>query len=165
MFKKQKLILEENKKVLEDIQREKEELLEIKRMLEDSSEKINITNVFLFNRKGNYNFVELKVEKINGPTSRSKGRIVDGYHSELIDIFSRVIVYEKRNVYPIQFEETISDRYGVCYIAYLTPIILVDKNLLKYVDNMVPKIELQRLFYKINKVDLTNDVKTLKKDK
>ena len=33
MFKKQKLILEENKKVLERIEKEKEELLEIKRML------------------------------------------------------------------------------------------------------------------------------------
>jgi len=167
MFKKQKLILEKNKKVLEEnnkvlenIQKEKEELLEIKRMLEDNSEKVNITNVFLLNRNGHYNFVELKSEKIQGPTNRSRGKIVVGYHSELIDIFSRVIIYEKNSVKPIQSEEYISDRYGT-YKAYLHPVTSVDKNLLKYVDNMVPIVELQRLFYKLNKID----VKVLKKDK
>jgi len=165
MFKKQKLILDENKKVLEDIQREKEELLEIKRMLEDSSEKVNITNVFLFERRGYYNIVELRSEKISGTTSLSKGRVVEGYHSELIDIFSGVIVYEKSNVSPIQREEFISDRYGDCYKGYLYPITMADKSLLKYLDNMVPKIELQRLFYKLNNVELTTNTKTLMRDK
>jgi len=172
MFKKQKLILEKNKKVLEEnnkvlenIQKEKEELLEIKRMLEDNSEKVNITNVFLLNRNGHYNFVELKSEKIQGPTNRSRGKIVVGYHSELIDIFSRVIIYEKNSVKPIQSEEYMADRYGDCYIAYLYPVTMVDKNLLKYVDNMVPKIVLQRLFYKVNNIDITNNKKILSKNK
>jgi len=165
MLKKQKLILEENKKVLEQIKKEKEELLEIKRILEDNSEKVNITNVFLFERLGNYNFVELRSEKISGITNRSEGKIVEGYHSELIDIFSGVIVYEKNNVAPIQREEFISDRYGDCYKAYLNPITMADKNLLKYVDNMVPKVVLQRLFYKVNNVDITNNTKILSKNK
>lgn len=165
MFKKQKLILEENKKTLENIKREKEELLEIKRMLEDNSEKVNITNVFLLNRKGHFNFVELKSTKISGTTALSKGRVIDGYHSELIDIFSRVIVYEKNHVDPIQTEEYVADRYGDCYKAYLNPITMADKNLLKYVDNMVPKVVLQRLFYKVNNVDITNETKILSKNK
>jgi len=160
MFKKQKMILEENKKVLENIKREKEEYLEIKRMLEEKCEKVNITNVFVFDRDGHYDIVELKEEKISGTTIRSKGKIVEGYNSKLINIFSKVIVYEKNTVEPIQSEEYISDRYGT-YKAYLHPVTSVDKNLLKYVDNMVPIVELQRLFYKLNKID----VKVLKKDK
>lgn len=163
MFKKQKLILEENKRVLERIENEKEELLEIKRILEEKCEKVNITNVFSFNRRGHYNIVELKSEKIQGTTERSRGRIVDGYHSELVDIFSNEIVYEKRNIEPIQIEEIVSDRYGDCYKAYLYPVTMADKSLLKYVDNLVPKIELQRLFYKLNNVQLTYDNKILKK--
>ena len=58
-----------------------------------------------------------------------------------------------------------ADRYGDCYKAYLNPITMAYKNLLKYVDNMVPKVVLQRLFYKVNNVDITNETKILSKNK
>ena len=165
MFKKQRLILEENKKVLESIKKEREELLEIKRMLEDNSKKINITNVFIFKRQGHYDIVELRSEKIQGKSYRSGNKIVNGFHSQLINIFTNVIEYDKSNESPIHREEYVFDRYGDGYKAFLTPITIIDKNLLKYVDNMVPLVVLQRLYYKLNNVELTSDVKMLKKDK
>ena len=121
--------------------------------------------MFVFERCGHYNIVELIYERIQGVTKIINGYIVEGFHSQLVDIFSNVIFYKKSSLDPIGKKEIVRDRYGDCYYAYLHPVTEVDKSLLKYVDNMVPKIELQRLFYKLNNVELINDVKTLKKDK
>ena len=114
MYKSKKLkkLIEENQKQLENIKHEKEELLEIKKILEDNSSKIDITNVFVFKRLERYDIVELRIEKIQGTTIKYGNRIVNGYHSQLVNIFSNVIEYEKINLSPIQDRELVSDRYG-----------------------------------------------------
>lgn len=148
----------------QELKREKQELLFIKEQLEDSTPKIDISNVYVWEDKGVYSIVKLDIQKIRGINLFHLGQEVDGYESTLIDIFSNNVIYQKDSMSKIKREEYITgERLGKGHTAYLIPICEVDKNLLAYTDKKVPLYVLQQLYYKLNNVDV--NAYTLKKEK
>lgn len=94
MFKTKKELkqLEEARKQLEN---EKQELLFIKEQLENSTPKVDISNVYIWKDKDLYSIVKLNVTKYRGYNWGGLGKEVDGYHSTLTDIFTNEVIFEK----------------------------------------------------------------------
>lgn len=160
-----------NKKALRQIQEEREqlelekqELLFIKEQLEDTSPKVDISNLYIWKDKGIYSIVRLDVSDCRGRAWGGVGKMVDGYQSTLTDIFTNKVIYEKTSVEKINNKEYISgNTLENSYYAYFYPIHCADRNLLAYTDKIVPLYVLQQLYYKLNNVDL--NAKVLKKEK
>jgi len=169
MLKKIKefLSLEEQKKLYDfqmkalqeekiKLEKEREELLFIKKGLDENQEKIDISDIYIWQVDNIFNIVKLDVKNIVG-TSLSK--VVRGYHSTLTDIFSKKVIYEKKSMSYIERKELIMTEktiYDENKYGYFYPVYEADKNLLAYVDKMVPKYVLQRLYYKLNNVDVNS---------
>jgi len=137
---------------------EKEELLFIKNQLEDTTPKIDISNVYVFKEYGISRLVNLYREPISG--ENKDGQKIDGYRSTLIDIFSGSIIYEKKSVDPIQREETIyHELYTIGNPQYhcvtCHPICEAVPDLLAYPDKQVPLYILQQHYYRLNNVKVS----------
>ncbi|MBQ3020689.1 MAG: hypothetical protein IJD92_00515 [Bacilli bacterium] len=135
------------------LEEEKQELLFIKEYLEDKSPKIDISNIYVWEDAGVYSIVQLEVQKIRGKDWI--GIETDGYLSTLIDIFTNNVVYQKSNLEKIKRKEFISgENLYDGYYAHLISLYEVDRNLLAYADKKVPLYVLQKLYYRLNNVDL-----------
>lgn len=163
MFRNKKILLEikEQREILEQ---EKQELLFIKEQLENSQDKIDVSNIYVWENGGVYSIVRLEVTKIRGRNFSGYGKLVDGYHSTLTDIFSNQVIFQKDSECKIKSEELIrTDSIETSYFARLYSLYEVDKNLLAYTDKKVPLYVLQKLYYKLNNVDTNAYI--LKKEK
>lgn len=165
--KKRKELENEKQKLTElrqQIEIEKQELLFIKEQLEDKTNKVDISNIYVWQDKGLYSIVSLNVQDFVGRKWCGLGETVNAYESTLVDIFSNNIVYKKCSTEKIQSKEyIIGESYRDHYYAYLLPLYSVDKNLLAYTDKKVPLYVLQQLYYRLNNVDI--NAYALKKQK
>ena len=150
MFGSKKRLME-IKEARNELENEKKELLFIKKLLEDQTPKIDISNVFVWYDNGLYSLVRLEVKKIKG--KNCFGNIEDGYESNLIDIFSNCLVYRKTAVDTINSKEYVSTGEGGRY-ANLYPIHKFYTDILVYADKKVPLYVLQQLYYRLNNVDV-----------
>ena len=87
MFKSKK-ILKQIEKQKQELEFEKQQLLFIKQQLEDSTPKIDIRDVYVFEKKGIYSLVRLYEKNIQGNCLGGAGILVNGYQSTLVDLFS-----------------------------------------------------------------------------
>ena len=153
-----------NKKRLQEIEKEKQELLFIKQQLEDITPKVDISNIYVWKENRIYSIVKLDIQKIRGTCAFLGGKEVDGYESTLIDIFSNNVIYQKDSIEKIKREEYIPGKeLGQGHDALVLPIHEVDKNILAYTDKKVPLYVLQQLYYKLNNIDI--NAYALKKQK
>ena len=162
----------ENKKLLKQIQLEKEKLQELKKeiiniqnILEDKSPKIDISNTFVFHIDGIYHFVNKEMIPIIGNTLTKKN--ANGYHIILRNIFGENIIYEKFSLQSIDRKEFIDNNnkfYFKDLYAYFFPIHELEHSLLTYVDNLVPTYVLQQLYYKVNGINLNAHILKKKND-
>ena len=152
-----------NKKILKEIQDEKEhlekikeELLFIKNQLEDTTPKIDISELYVWEENGLYSIVKLDVKNIRGRAYFGLGLEENGFETTLIDIFTNNIVYHRCAIERIKSKQWVN--YGSStedgYYAYLYPLHKVDNNILAYTNKMVPLYVLQQLYYKLNNVDV-----------
>lgn len=157
----------------DELQKEKEELLRLKEIMESSHPKIDITYVYVFEEHGFSYIVESHATKIRARLLNGKGPMADGYESTLVDIFTKKIVYKKTSLELINMKEKIFEDETFKYFHYadITPICEKEPNLLAYTDKKVPLYVLQRLYYKLNNIDLSSPLfelpqtqKTLKKE-
>ena len=158
-IEEEKKQLEETKQQLEKISQqiecEKQQLLFIKEQLEDSTPKVDDSNIYVWQNKGLYSIVRLKIENIVGRNWGGTGNVVNAYESTLIDIFTDKVIYQRSATETIQREEYISGktlRDG--YYAFLIPLHEVDNNLLAYTNKQIPIYILQQLYYKLNNVNV-----------
>jgi len=144
------------------LEKEKNELLFIKNELNDSTPKIDVSNIYVWHDKGIYNIVRLNINEVHGRNLGGYGKMVNGYHSTLTDIFTNNIVYEKCSQDKISNKELVSERNlnQESYYAYLFPIHDIDRDLLAYTDKKVPLYVLQQLYYRMNNVDVNSYVLT-----
>lgn len=153
MFSKKRLIeIKEKEEYLEKL---KKELLFIKQNLEDTTPKIDISDLYIWSENGLNSIVRLNVKKIHGRTIFGDE---DGYESTLVDIFSNKIIYTKSSVDLITSKQWVDKSYKEGYYAYLTPLHKFDNNILAYADKKVPLYVLQQLYYKLNNVDINGCV-------
>lgn len=161
MFKKKK----HKEEQLKLIEKEKQELLRLKEILEDNYPKIDLKDIYVLTVDDINYIVRMQVEEKIG-VDYFKNREI-GKYSKLIDIFSNKIVYEKFSYNLIDREEYVGNRKDKFYIKnnyiYLKPIIEVDKNLLAYTNGLIPTYVLIKLYYKLNNIDTTSSILTKKK--
>lgn len=151
---------------LSEIKREKEELLKIKELLEDTTPKVDISNVYVWECDGISSIVRYYVKPMVGRALGGAGPIRNGFESTLIDIFSEQSIYKKYSTDLIKERELVKDltgRYTNKY-ARFNHILDVDKRLLVYPDKRVPKYILQQDYYLLNNIDITKS-KVLEKGK
>lgn len=155
MFGKRKILkqIETEKQQLEAI---KQELLFIKENLEDTTPKIDISDLYIWNENGLYSIVKLNVENFRGATWGGLGRERNGFKSTLVDIFTNQTIYIKQSLELINSKQWVNRGNSVedGYYAYLTPIYKFDNNILAYADKKVPLYVLQQLYYKLNDVNI-----------
>ena len=161
MFKNKKILkqIQEEKQLLEEKKRqletEKQELLFIKEQLKDSSHKVDISNVYIWQDKDLCSIVRLDIQNIRGKTWGGIGVETDGYLCTLIDIFTNNIVYQRSATNKINRKQLISgETLYEGYYAYLYPLHEVDNNILAFTNKMVPLYVLQQLYYRLNNVDV-----------
>lgn len=159
-------------KQIKKLQEEKEELLRLKEIMEGTSPKIDITYVYVFEENGFNYIVKSCATKIRARLLNGKGPMADGYESTLVDVLTNKVIYKKTSRSLINKTEKIfeDDTFTKFHYAYLTPICEKEPDLLAYIDKKVPLYVLQRLYYKLNNIDLSsplfelpNSTKTLKK--
>lgn len=163
--KREKEILQKQKEIeqtLEEIKaekalliKEKEELLNIKQMMENTQnpDRIDISDVYVWRFDGIYSLVRLKEEK--KPGTNAFGAEVEGYESTLTDIFTNKIIYKKFSTNKIDVHEIVEIKDGQTFQAFFKSIYYYDRNLLVYVDKKVPKYVLHQLYYKLNNIDIS----------
>lgn len=163
----------------EQIEKEKKCLQFLKEQLEDKSEKIDISNVYVWKdvdtgesiknaytdvrgiiKKTYYSLVYLSVVPMIGKDKW--GRTVQGYRSTLTDVFSKNVIYERKSIEAIEFPVEIFASLGHTHRGYLYPIYEIDKDLLAFTNKMVPLYYLQQLYYQLNEIDVSS--LKLKKD-
>lgn len=153
--------IEESKRQLEA---EKQELLFIKKQLEDSTPKVDISNIYVWKDNDLYSIVRLDIKKIHSKKLGGNGVKTDGYLFTLIDIFTDDIVYQKISTEKITRKQYILGKtLDEGHYGYFIPLYDVDRNLLAYVNKKVPLYVLQQLYYRLNNVDVNAYV--LKKKK
>jgi len=153
MFNTKKKLKEIEKKI-KLLQKEKVELLKIKEMLNDNSPKIDAAELFIFNN-GKIKYIVRKEEKkIYSKVIKSKPT----YYIKLTNIFDNSVVFEHKS-----YEKYTN--YINTYISgnnikkgYLIKIQNIVPNILAYADNKVPIYVLQRLFYKLNDINLLSPI-------
>ena len=165
MFSKKKQVREIENNLLE-IKREKEELLKIKELLEDTTPKVDISNVYVWECDGISNIVRYYVKPVVGRALDGVGPIRNGFESILIDIFSEQPIYKKCSTELIKERELVKDLTGKYTNKYarLNHILEVDKRLLVFPDKRVPKYILLQDYYALNNIDITKS-KILSKGK
>jgi len=140
-------------------ERQKQELLKLKRIMENKFPKIDITNVYVF-KENDISYIVAAVIK--------KG-FKNYYELEFIDIFSKKTIFRKcsRDLNRLikRKEEIYDDKqYRKSHFAFICPVHEKDRSLLAYADGQVPLYILQRLYYKLNKVDLQNPILSAPKE-
>lgn len=148
-------------KEIEMLQKEKQELLEIKEKMLNTNNPdfIDISNVYIWKVNGIKNIVWLKERKIIGRMLQGLGPETSGYETSLIDVFNEKIIYnvskttklERSTLLSTSFETGEKSVYGELY-----PIWEEEKDLLEYPDKKVPRYIMYKIFYKINNIDITN---------
>ena len=145
--KKQKRILEDAKRILketasklEQIENEKKELHLMKKVLEDSSPKVDISNLYVYEENRIYFIVE-RIDKETIGRAVYYNKAVKCVRTTLIDIFTKKAIYDELNLVKMTS-------------SYLKPILSVDHSLLVFPDQKVPFYLLQQLFYKLNNISL-----------
>ena len=142
--------IEEN---LKKIEKEKHELLFIKEILENSLPKIDVTDLYVWEENGIYSIVKLEVKNIIAKDCFDI--LNNGFESTLIDIFTNKIVYKKTAIDKINRKQFIAgETLYEGHYAYLYPLYDADRNILAFVDKMVPQYVLQQLYYKLNNIDV-----------
>ena len=153
-----------SKKKLEEINKIKNELNNLKGQISEENRLININNLYVWEKNGEYNIVNLDIKEIYGRTWI--GAEVKAYKSTLKDIFTNEDVYILRATRKIRSREKIKDG-NKQYIAYLNPICKVNKTLKLYLDQRVPLYVLQDMYNELNNKDnkknILNKNKTLNK--
>ena len=165
MFGKKKQEKRIENKLLE-IKREKEELLKIKEILEETTPTVDISNVYVWEYNGISYIVRYYVKPIVGNVLGGAGSIRNGFESTLIDIFSENTIYKKYSTGLIQERELVKNVDGTysnkhARFNYITEI---DRRLLAYPDKKVPKYILQQDYYALNNIDISK-IKKKSKDK
>ena len=132
MFRNKKVlkqIIEERKK-LETL---KNELLFIKENLEDTTPKVDISDLYVWEEDGLFSIVKLNIESIHWTTWYGKR---DGFKSTLVDIFTNKILYTKQSIELINSEQWVNQDNSILngHYAYLTPIYKFDNNILAYTE-------------------------------
>lgn len=142
--KKAKRILEEANSKLEQIQKEKKELEIMKKLLEYSYPKVDISNLYVLKENGNYFIVE-KLEEPAIGKSVYFNKEVNCTRILITDIFTKKIIYDEAYLcrYPLSFHN-----------LELRPILSVEHSLLAFPEQKVPFYLLQQLFYKLNNISL-----------
>ena len=146
--KKVKIMLEETNSKLEQVQKEKKELELMKKLLEESYPKVDISNLYILKKEGNY-FI---VEKLDQPAVGKSvyfNKHVKCTRTLIIDIFTKKIIYDE--TYLVEFP---------LYLRHLElrPILSVEHSLLAFPDQKVPFYLLQQLFYKLNNISLEENL-------
>lgn len=156
-FKTRKKQLEELK---ESIIKEKRELLNLKEIMENNHPKININHVYVFEEYGKYYIVKYIATKIRARLLGGRGPLADGYESKLIDIFTNKPVYIKTAKTTIQRKETVFENEELTkyHYANVTPICEIEPNLLAYLNKEVPLYVLQKIYYRLNNIDISSDL-------
>ena len=158
MFEKSKLKIKRKQleKIKTEIIKEKKELEAIKMFLEDKSEKIDISNVYVFTYGGISYICELE--------SNYK---LSCYCNVFKDVFSKEKLFKVFSTNRLQNKVLMinSEYYnGKDKYAYVKPILDENHDLLKYVDRQVPSYVLQQYLYKLNNIYIDNsNFKKLKK--
>ncbi len=136
------------------LEKEKEQLLKIKQMMENTNnhDVIDISDVYVWIENGIHCLVRLAVENITG--ENKYGTIINEYKSTLTDIFTGKVIYEKNSTEKIDDLEKI-DYNGRTRLASFMNIFNVERELLIYIDKQVPKYILQQLFYRLNNIDIS----------
>lgn len=169
MFTTRKKIkkLEQEKQELLNLKSKVEEeisLLEkMKELLEIEGEKIDISSVYLYECGNDKKIVKLKVTAGIGDTITKKN--VRIYDSKLIDIFSGFVIFNMCSAELISRSEPMwlnraktTKARSLDEVCTITPICEIEPNLNAYVNGYVPLYVLQRLYYKLNNVDLKDDI-------
>ena len=161
MFKSKKI-----EKQIQKLEAIKQEIEFIQNQLKETSPKIDITDVYVFEKDGVYSLAKLHVENIDGLWLNKFH--VDAYLSTLTNIFTNEIIFEKCARSHIDKKELVIERdqkkqYKKQYWVNIFPIYEIEHNLLAYTDKKVPLYVLQRLYYKLNNIDLNCPI--LKKQK
>ncbi|MBE6152082.1 MAG: hypothetical protein E7165_02055 [Firmicutes bacterium] len=159
MFKRKKELkqIQQEKEQLEQI---KEQLIFIQQELNDNSPRIDIDNVYVWEAKGIYHFVNLHIHKIQGKTWNGLGPVRTGYHSILTDIFTDRIIHEKESLDLICEKEFVKSKNykSSNYFAYFYPIYELNHNLLGYADKKVPLYILRQLYFDVNEINMKSKV-------
>lgn len=136
--------------IKESIIKEKEELEILKSILEEKSQKINISDVYVFSYGGISYLVNINKK--------------NNVYYEIKDIFNKQILFDfyKNNIERGQnIYMEYNDRYnGEDSYATLIPIIEKNPDFLIYANRQVPEYLLQQYLYKINDIDITNHIKS-----
>lgn len=159
MFKNKKILkqIEEERRKLNE---EKEELLKLQEIMTYSYPKIDITYVYVCEENGIYHIGKLYEEKIRGRLYGGKGPMSDGFEATLVDIFNQNIIFKKGSKDRIGRKVCIfdDDTLRNCHYVYLIPICEIEPNLLAYLDKKVPLYILQKLYYKLNNIDINSSL-------
>lgn len=147
--RKLKKIAEEKRELenlRKEIERQKQELLKIKEILDENSTKIDITNVYMLTLNNVKYFVRINSKKIIAYSPFFEKNI-PANNIQLYDIFSNNCIFEKTSL--DSFEKIINN-------IKLKRIWEVNKSLLIYIDKMVPDYVLHQLFCNLNNIDLAS---------
>ena len=124
---------------LDNIRKEKEELIKLKNLLYNDNKTINITNVYVYEPDNeNIKYIVKLVER----NFRSPMTV-------LCDIFSNNELYEEMNNISNIKIRGISKCWGK-----ITPIYKYEPALLAYPEKLVPEYVLREIYYNINNIDL-----------
>lgn len=156
-----------NKK-LRKIEQEKQKLVRLKEILEDTSPKIDIKNLYIFSIDDINYIVRLEVKQITGKNLLHG--TIDGFETKVIDIFSGKTIYVKSSSNLIERKEYINDKVKNIFhykedYAYLKPILEVNKDLLAYPNMLVPEYVIINLYHQLNDINIDSSILRRKKDK
>lgn len=129
-----------------EIERQKQELLKIKEILDSNSTKIDITDVYMLTLNNVKYFVRINSKKIIAYSPFFEKNI-PANNIQLYDIFSNNCILEKTSLDSI--DEMLKN-------IDLQRIWEAKKELLIYVDKMVPDYILHQLFCKLNNLNLSS---------
>ena len=108
MFKKKKeLKLKKIEKAIQELEKQKQELLFIREQLTSSTPKVDISNLYVWKDKNLCSIVRLDIKKISGINWGGKGVEVDGYQSTLTDVFTNDIVYHPLHLFRVCYNSGI----------------------------------------------------------
>ena len=152
----------------QQLEKEKQELLFIKNQLEETTPKIDISNVYIWEEQEVCSIVKLEIKKLKPNTLEEEKAGTVRYLSTLTDIFTNNIIFKKESTETIKevqwiIKENYEEDFVGGYYAFLSPLSESDKNILAYTDKKVPLYILQQLYYRLNKIDISDYI--LKKEK
>lgn len=128
---------------LNDIKREKEELQNLREILNNTKDLVDITNVYVFEHDSFKNIVDLKEINLGTANLAVKVDLYDIFSKNKIDTFLGKRIGQIENY-------GIKEDYGK-----ITKIEKVEPALLAYPSKLVPKSLLQEIYYNVNNIDIS----------